>query len=245
MEADCGLDRGARAGELEGARPAEAVADHRDPGRVDARLLEEPVEVGPEPLTEQRRVVVERAGGRVGLIVAVGTDVNAVDVAGEGDVAEPGEHLRSDPYVVGHAVPVVQHQDGRVLTVTGGGRVSEVALHLGAGPFERDRLSVHRPGRLGHGGQQLAEGGDEEFTIHEVPSVGVGEVGRRASCWESGGVEFELVQVDAVEVPADLEAGLGLGPGAVLHPGLESGDRLGDVDVAVAGQGVGQVQRVE
>jgi hypothetical protein len=160
--------RNAGARELEGRRAAEAVAHDGDALGIDALLgaqaLETREQAGPERLD-----VAVPATGLGGGALGSGADALSVDVAGQRDVAEAGEHLRPHLDVVDDAEPVVQHQDagsrlrrlGRVRRVRGGAaRPGEEPLEIGGSVAVHD-VARFDASRVGHGGEQSLEVGGE------------------------------------------------------------------------------------
>ena len=157
VEAHDAGERRAAAGQLQHRRAAEAVADRRGLRRVDAGPLQELIETERHAAAQERQVLLVSAGLHRAFLRVRRAHALAVDVGGEGDVAEFGELLRARLGVILEARPIMDHE------------------HAGARRVERIVV-----------GDEAFERGVTVFVFDglrlDLRECGVGEKGERSEC---------------------------------------------------------------
>lgn len=124
VEADDAGNVGAAAGEFEDGGAAETVADGGNAFGVDVGVLFEGVERGGDAGAEEGTVGFVFTGLGAGFLGVLWSDPLAVDVNGEGDVAEFGEFVGFGFGKFSGPHPVVDDEDAGVLAGGGAGQVT-------------------------------------------------------------------------------------------------------------------------
>src|SRR5262249_27174320 len=130
--------------ELNADRAAKAVADERDLGRVDHRILDEGIEPRRGPRTHQRAVLGVDCGLRLHFRDVLRQHALAITeyIGCERDIAELGPGLREPQRLRSHALARMDHQHGRTpdshLVI-----VDQIGFEFGVAVSVFDPLALH------------------------------------------------------------------------------------------------------
>ena len=136
----------AAARQFQHGRPAETVANRRDPLLVDALVLLQQVKRRLHPRPQQRAIRLVLARLLAGLLGILRAHILAVDVGGERDVAHPGQFLRAPLHKRADSHPIVDHQHTRPLRLAG--IVGEVAFECGVALLIFDDVRLYQGLRI-------------------------------------------------------------------------------------------------
>ena len=117
VETDHSLHVSARAGQLDDAGAAEAVAGRDDPGRVHFLLLAQNLQSAQQSFAVELAVALVLPGQRHRVLRTLGAHAFAVDVDGEHGQTQLGHAFGLLLGLVGDAKPVVHHEHARYLSL--------------------------------------------------------------------------------------------------------------------------------